>query len=80
MTCSTSLTPDQVAVLTQRLSDAEAAYHTVMTGGGIAELRHGFEAVRYNRTNAQELAAYIASLKSTLGRSGGRGRSRTIFF
>lgn len=54
--------------LQTRLDEAEQAYHALMTGSSVAELRdHNGELVRYTPANAVRLAAYIQSLKFQLG-------------
>jgi len=50
------------------LEEAEAAYHALMTGQSVAEIRdQNGELVRYSPANAAKLLAYITTLKSKLG-------------
>lgn len=54
--------------LQSRLAEAEAAYHSLMVGGSVAELRdHNGEQIRYTPANASRLSAYITWLKIQLG-------------
>lgn len=50
---------------TERLSEAEGAYHSLMTGQlpSVVVDQNG-ERVEYNRANASRLAMYIAQLKA----------------
>jgi hypothetical protein len=49
------------------LTEAEAAYRAVVTGGAIIEVRDSSgESVRYSPANASRLKAYIAELKAQL--------------
>lgn len=63
--------------LEDRLAEAEAAYHKLLTGRSVSEVvdQNG-ERVRYTTTNAFRLAAYIAELKNQLGRGTGSGPMR----
>lgn len=61
------------------LAEAEAAYHALMSGQTVAELRdHNGETIRYFAPQAARLKAYILELKTELGllpaRSIGPGR------
>lgn len=50
--------------LQDRLNEAEAAYHALVTGKAAVELRDSNgETVRYTAPNRAALAAYIADLK-----------------
>ena len=54
--------------LETRLAEAEEAYHALMTGQSVAELRdQNSELIRYMPANASRLLAYIQSLKQQLG-------------
>ena len=64
--------------LQARLTEAEAAYHEVMTGSGIAKIGRGQNAVEYTRATVGQLNVYIASLKKQLG-LGTRRTYRPIF-
>lgn len=51
----------------QRLDEAREAYHTLLTNGGVAEIRdQNGESVRYYKADASKLALYIASLEREL--------------
>lgn len=56
-----------LATLQTWLTEAETAYHKVMTTGGTARLRHSTNGadkwIEYNKTSATELTAYIDRLK-----------------
>ena len=53
-----------MADLSNQLAEAEAAYHALMTGQSVAELRdQNGELIRYTPANASRLLAYIQSLK-----------------
>lgn len=50
------------------LAEAEAAYHSLLTGQSVAEVRdHNGELVRYFAPQASRLKAYILELKRELG-------------
>lgn len=52
-----------MATISELLADAEAAYHKVMTGTGVAQFRdQNGEMVLYTKANAPDLMAYIKSL------------------
>lgn len=70
-----------------QLDEARAAYHALMTGRSVVEIRHETEGyMRYTPTKAGELLAYIASLETQLGvpamlRTGPqRTRGRRVLF
>ena len=66
--------------LEQKLAEAEAAYHALMLGQSVAELRDSnSELVRYTPANAGRLQAYIQSLKQQLGLLTTSGPARPIF-
>lgn len=68
MTTCVALTAGERAILTARLAEAEAAYHTVMLGGQAkVYVDQNGERIEYGVTNASRLAAYIADLKRQLG-------------
>lgn len=51
----------------QRLTEAEAAYHALVTGGQPVECRDSNgESVRYTPANASRLKAYIAQIKAEI--------------
>jgi len=65
--------------LQSQLQEAELAYHSLMTGQSVAELRdQNGELVRYTPISAPRLLAYIHSLKAQLGLHGG-GPGRVWF-
>lgn len=52
----------------QMLLDAQQAYHDLMTGAAIVEVRdQNAETIRYSKTNKNDLWAYIEWLKGQLG-------------
>ena len=52
----------------QMLLDAQQAYHDLMTGAAIVEVRdQNAETIRYSKTNKNDLLAYIEWLKGQLG-------------
>ncbi len=68
--------------LKAQLAEAEAAYHRLMLGQGIAEFRdQNGETVKYTSASASRLRAYILELRSQLGISTGRtmGPGRPYF-
>lgn len=49
------------------LAEAEVAYHSLMVGAAVAEVRDATgESIRYTQANAARLRAYIADLKSKI--------------
>lgn len=62
-----------LATLQTRLTEAEAAYHSLVTGSSEQEVDHGDMRVKYTRsvTAMQELQTYIASLKAQIVVLGG---------
>lgn len=51
----------------ERLVEAEAAYHALLTGGQPVECRDSNgESVRYTPANASRLKAYIAEIKAEI--------------
>ena len=53
-----------MATLAERLADAEAAQHALLTGTAVVELRdQNGETVKYNAATRSGLAAYIESLR-----------------
>jgi hypothetical protein len=72
-----------LATLQARLAEAEAAYHKMMIGKLVVEIRHGLgEAMRFNKP--ESLLAYINDLKGQIatltGAAGGRIRARRVAF
>jgi hypothetical protein len=55
------------ATLQAWLTEAELAYHKLRTGTRRVRVRYEGREVEYDSTNAGDLAAYIADLKSQLG-------------
>ena len=52
----------------QMLLDAQQAYHDLMTGAAIVEVRdQNAETLKYSRANKNDLFAYIEWLKGQLG-------------
>ena len=75
-----------LATLQSYLANAQAAYHALMTGQSLVEIRHNEREMRYTQVNRSALVSYIADLKGQIARltgqpvTGGRGRARPIFF
>lgn len=65
----------------ERLSEARAAYHELMTGQSAVEVRDATgESVRFARAEASRLKAYIAELEAEVaGQSGVRRPMRLGF-
>ena len=85
MTSETHLGSTMPLTLQERLTEAEAAYHKLQLGEGVAEVRDSNgESLRYTQANAARLRAYIADLKAqiaaeTAGKSVQRGPLNPIF-
>ncbi|OBS50712.1 hypothetical protein A8B73_20160 [Methylosinus sp. 3S-1] len=47
----------------EKLADAEAALHKLLTTGGVVEVTHNGKTVKYARANIGELKAYVAQLR-----------------
>lgn len=62
-----------LTTLQARLTEAESAYHALLTGSMSEEVEHSDMRLRYTRAQSGELAAYIALLKSQIGALGGTG-------
>ncbi len=65
-----------------QLAEAEAAYHRLMLGQGVAEFRdQNGETVKYTTASVSRLRSYILELRSQLGISPGRnmGPGRPFF-
>lgn len=62
-----SLTPTEIAEITQRLTEARAALHALHLGQSAVEIRDSSgESIRYTPANASRLRAYIAEMEQTL--------------
>lgn len=56
-----------MATVQERLNEAEAAYHALVTGRAVAEVRdQNGETVRYSKADLSKLQLYINSLKDAL--------------
>ena len=56
-----------MATLAEQLVEAEAAYHALMTGEAVVEVRDSDgSSVRYSASNASRLKSYIVDLKSQI--------------
>lgn len=62
-----SLSVEEIAKLTARLTEAESALHKVMIGGGTASIAYDGESVTYTQTDEGKLRRYIAELRAQLG-------------
>ena len=76
-----------LATLQLYLTQAQQAYHQLMMGQNLVEIRHNNREMRYGQPDKAALAAYIADLNGQICRlqnglpvTGRRGRSRAIFF
>ena len=67
--------------LQAKLLAAETAYHDLMVGRSVVELRdQNGELVRYTPASAQRLQVYVQSLRRQLGLPGsGTGPARAVF-
>lgn len=65
----------------ERLAEAEAAYHALMTGQAVVEVTdQSGERVRFTTANASRLSIYIAKLKAEIaGSIQSRGPMRPMF-
>lgn len=63
-----------MATIQERYDEAVAAYHTLMTGGGVVTVvdQNG-ERVEYQTANKSSLSAYIAMLYAQLYPAAARG-------
>ncbi|WP_426027676.1 gpW family head-tail joining protein [Brevundimonas sp. TWP2-3-4b2] len=70
--------PKVIASIHQRLSEAEAAYHSLALGRSAVEVRDSSgEAVKYRQADFSALARYIADLKRQIA---GFRQPKTIRF
>lgn len=60
-----------LATLQTRLTEAESAYHRLMTGALEVEIEHGDMRTKYQASGKGELAAYIADLRAQIAAAGG---------
>ena len=64
-----------LATLQQRLSEAEDAYHRLLTGAAAVQFRdQNGEMIVYQQVNSAKLAQYIASLKAQIDPCNGGSR------
>ena len=61
---------DLVTLQTQ-LTEAESAYHRLLTGSQQEEVEHGDMRLRYTRAMTNDLRGYIESLKTQIATLGG---------
>ncbi|WP_312571906.1 gpW family head-tail joining protein [Brevundimonas sp.] len=67
-----------MTTLAQRLVEAEAAYHSLMTGrSAVTVTDQSGESITYGRARASDLAGYVANLKQQIS---GRPAIKTIRF
>lgn len=67
-----------MATLAERLAEAEAAHHELLTGRGVVEVTDSNgESLRYQQASIGRLASYISDLRRQIG---GGGRVTTIQF
>lgn len=75
-----ALTTEERALLTTRLTEAEAAYHSVMMGGAVRVfVDQNGERIEYTAANASRLLSYITTLKHQLGKLNIAGPMRAWF-
>lgn len=71
-----------LATLQTRLTEAESAYHRLLTGSLEESIGLGDMQVRYTKAEAPNLAAYISSLRGQIialgGATGARRRAFTV--
>ncbi|MBL8518196.1 MAG: hypothetical protein JNM76_14640 [Betaproteobacteria bacterium] len=60
-----------LATLQTRLTEAESAYHKLMTGSKTVEVQHGDMRTKYTEAQAGTLLAYIADLRAQIAALGG---------
>jgi hypothetical protein len=61
------LTPEEEAAIRQKIAQAEAAYHSLMTGTMLVEVTdQNGERVKFSNSNRLNLYAYIGQLKALL--------------
>lgn len=69
-----------VAILQSRLTEAEDAYHLLMTGAKEVSVNiGGYGAVTYQSSDAAKLEKYIAHLKFDIQRKQGGVRRKPIY-
>ena len=69
-----------MATLTERLTEAEAAYHDLLIGKAVVEVRDANgETIRYTLANRAALSAYIEDLKRQIGSVSVSGPMRPFF-
>lgn len=77
-----------LATLKQWLLDAETAFQTLVTKGGVARIREGEKWIEYHPADVARLEAYVAQLKARVAAAsgqpgaatGGRKRAQRILF
>ena len=60
-----------LATLQTRLTEAETAYHALMTGTKVVSVGAGDDRVTYQATQAVKLASYIADLNQQISEAQG---------
>ncbi len=60
-----------LATLQTRLSEAETAYHKLVTGKQAVEVQHGDMRQKYTQAEAGLLASYISDLRAQVAALGG---------
>lgn len=73
-----------ILTLQQRLNEAQAAYHALLTGASVREVHDSSgERIIYTQANRESLKAYIATLeaqiRSASGSSVGPGPMTAVF-
>ncbi len=66
--------------LQTRLTEAEDAYHLLMTGSGEASVHiDGYGSISYTTANITQLERYISNLKTVIARQSGNGGRKALF-
>lgn len=66
------------ATLQSRLAEAEAAYHRLITGSQLEEVRVDGTWTRYAPSDAGKLARYVSGLRTEVSAQCGRRSSRLV--
>ena len=61
------------------LAEARQAYHELLTGKLVVELRHGLKTISYNKASLPQLLAYIARLEAELRGAPTKGGIGVLF-
>lgn len=76
-----TVTDENRATWTARLTEAETALHKLNTGSAVQSLSYDGESVTFTQTSAGRLRAWIGEMRVALGlQTFGRARSRKVSF